>query len=388
MIDIEQLLIPISPADPCGPDLRTAKGKTNLDDVKSLRKDSGRSSDEPDRIKEVEWKKVVALCADALRSQSKDLELAIYLIEGLTRTDGLPGLLAGLNFLEKLILAYWDKLHPHRLGDEEAPELRLSHLNWLGSSWDETENSRGQFFASFAMVPLTVVTSVGNVARALTFGDALDAEMMELSERTDPVRHADLAKIDTVSMPLWKKAFDATPANRRATNTAIASECLEVLRRIDATVKAKCGEIGARDGVAFDKKDIPDFGALERGLLHVPILMQSNASSGNPDAAQSQGDAESKTMAGLGQTTESGRSGPIRTRHDATRQLKEIVAFLRATEPHSPVSYLIERAIHWLDLPFEDLLRDFVKTPETIHKVRELLGLPEESAQEGGETPA
>jgi len=378
MIDIEQLLNPISPADPCGPDLRLAKGKTNLDDVKSLRKDSGRSSDEPDRIKEVEWKKVVSLCADALRSQSKDLELAIYLVEGLTRTDGLPGLLAGLNLLEKLILAYWDGLHPHKLGEEEAPELRLSHLNWLGSSWNETENSRGQFFTSFATVPLTVVTSVGNVARALTFGDALDAEMMELSERTDPVRHADLAKIDTVSMPLWKKAFDATPATQRATNTAIASECLEVLRRIDATVKARCS----------DEFDLPEFGALERGLLHVPVLMQSNAGSGHPDAAQTQGDAGSKSMVGLGPTTESARSGPVRTRHDATRQLKEIAAFLRATEPHSPVSYLIERAIHWLDLPFEDLLRDFVKTPETIHKVRELLGLPEESAQEGGETPA
>ena len=61
------------------------------------------------------------------------------------------------------------------------------------------------------------------------------------------------------------------------------------------------------------------------------------------------------------QATSSGPvSGPISSREQAFSQLMEISAFFRKTEPHSPISYIIERAVKWGDMPLEDLIRELI----------------------------
>jgi len=56
-----------------------------------------------------------------------------------------------------------------------------------------------------------------------------------------------------------------------------------------------------------------------------------------------------------------GPAGPIQSREDAFRRLAEVAAFLRQTEPQSPVSYLIERAVVWGRMPFDQLLSELIK---------------------------
>jgi type VI secretion system protein ImpA len=67
-------------------------------------------------------------------------------------------------------------------------------------------------------------------------------------------------------------------------------------------------------------------------------------------------------------------AGPIRSREDAVRRLAEVAAFFRQTEPHSPVSYLVERAASWTRMPFEELLAELVKDSGTREQIGELLG--------------
>ena len=49
-------------------------------------------------------------------------------------------------------------------------------------------------------------------------------------------------------------------------------------------------------------------------------------------------------------------SNQVPNRENARRQLQELIIFFRQTEPHSPVSWQLEKALDWLDLSFPDLL--------------------------------
>ena len=53
-------------------------------------------------------------------------------------------------------------------------------------------------------------------------------------------------------------------------------------------------------------------------------------------------------------------SGVIATREQAFDQLRKVIEFLRKHDPHSPVSYVLERAHRWGQLSYEDLYKDLM----------------------------
>lgn len=74
----------------------------------------------------------------------------------------------------------------------------------------------------------------------------------------------------------------------------------------------------------------------------------------------------------------SAAGGAITNRKVAFERLKEVADFLRKTEPHSPVSYLVNRAVKWGDMPLESVLAELVKNTDVRKQILETLGLKEE----------
>lgn len=70
-----------------------------------------------------------------------------------------------------------------------------------------------------------------------------------------------------------------------------------------------------------------------------------------------------------------GGGGPVRTRADAIKKLQEVVDFLRRTEPHSPVAYLVQRAIKWAHQPFESVLSELVKDSSVLESIEDVVGI-------------
>ena len=62
-------------------------------------------------------------------------------------------------------------------------------------------------------------------------------------------------------------------------------------------------------------------------------------------------------------------------RLDAIRRLLAISDFFRRTEPHSPVSYLVQRAARWGEMPLDEWLQEVIKNESVLGEVRETLGL-------------
>ena len=80
--------------------------------------------------------------------------------------------------------------------------------------------------------------------------------------------------------------------------------------------------------------------------------------------------SETSESANFGSST-----GPIKTRQEGFRRLVEVSEYFRRTEPHSPVSYLVERAVKWGRMPLEAWLEDVIKEVGVLDNLRETLGL-------------
>ena len=68
-------------------------------------------------------------------------------------------------------------------------------------------------------------------------------------------------------------------------------------------------------------------------------------------------------------------TGPIQTRAEAYRRLSEAADFLIRTEPHSPVPYLVKRAVSWGNLSFGELLVELIEGGGDHQRILRLLGL-------------
>jgi type VI secretion system protein ImpA len=62
-------------------------------------------------------------------------------------------------------------------------------------------------------------------------------------------------------------------------------------------------------------------------------------------------------------------------RADALQRLEAIAGYFLRTEPHSPVSYLIQRAVRWGQMPLEQWLMDVVGDAAVLAHIRETLGI-------------
>lgn len=81
-------------------------------------------------------------------------------------------------------------------------------------------------------------------------------------------------------------------------------------------------------------------------------------------------------------------AGPIGNRKQAFDRLKEVADFLRKTEPHSPVSYLVNRAVKWGNMTLEDVLIELVKNTDARKQLFETLGVKENEKRDsqGGQS--
>jgi type VI secretion system protein ImpA len=130
-IDIDAILAPIPGDNPAGENLRYAPV---YDEIKEAR----RADDPLDRgdwdreIKTSDWDKVIALSLEALTESTKDLQIAAWLAEALTRTEGFEGLIAGLKILTGFLSNFWDTVYPEI--DEDDLDYRIGPLEFLNNN--------------------------------------------------------------------------------------------------------------------------------------------------------------------------------------------------------------------------------------------------------------
>ena len=134
-------------------------------------------------------------------------------------------------------------------------------------------------------------------------------------------------------------------------------------------------------------RDAPNLAAIDDGLKKIQQIYAKVATAkGIGGVAAVADDGAGEPAAAGGAVATGGASGggvaldlgggSLASKQAALRALGEIAGFFRRTEPHSPVAYLLERAIVWADMPLEQFLAELIRDESTLSSIRERVGLP------------
>lgn len=341
-INCDALLQPISTASPCGEDMSFS---VEYDRIQDARREDDPNVDYGEwqtDLKQADWNLVVSSCSELLQFHSKDLRLAAWLAEGLVRTGGLRGLADGMEVMARLIESFGDQLHPQ--ADDGDLERRIGTFSWYATRISQLVRQ----------VPLTDCR-LGRY----DLNDYESACQLRAQLQRNPEAIADIE--DRVTL-------EKIAAAAGKTEKQLYIQWLEDGERCTA---------GARDLARIcDQQfgdEMPSFSQLIENIEAVRQRLES--------IARDQGLAAPTNRAvEVSSSSEDGgrigsRAGAIENRVQALECLRDVAAFFRRTEPHSPVAYLAEKAARWGSIPLHLWLRNVVKDHGTLSHLEEMLGL-------------
>jgi type VI secretion system protein ImpA len=350
MIDLEKLLSPLAGDSPTGTDLRGASDDATFSTIDDLRREVDPALDDAGG-KVANWPAVSRACQQAMANQAKDLQLAAWLCEAAAHTEGFVGVRSGFRLIRELLERYWDTIHPGVGAEGVELPVRARWLLWLSSP-------KG------LLPSLRAIGLLGEGQKReewLSWGSWLEAQRLEETAASNRARYDEMVAAGAVSREKWNAALSATPPPRLREELEALQGCESELQALDELCAAR-----------FGSDDAPAFVDL-RGLLS-DIREWLDKRVGNGQETPTREDLARAGQAGMaGRTPLAG--GSLATRQEALVRLREVAEFFRHTEPHSPLSHLIERAVRWGGMSFEELMRDVVKSNDALAQVWETLGI-------------
>jgi len=346
---LNALLAPVSPEQPSGTDI--AYG-AECDEIRKLRKGDDPTLSQGEWVREIktpQWPRVLELCQTILKTQSKDLQVASWHMEALTRLQGFEGLTFSLKVLDGLLVWFWDTCYPAVV--EGDLEERIAKLEWLNAQLPGVIND----------IPMTSPKQ-GGFSR-LRWEESRVVE--NLGARDSRAKDEAIAE-GKLSGEAWDKAVMASGPEYYTSLFDQIRLAQEAFQALELTVDQQFGA------------DSPNLDELKKTLqacsdLAGQMLKWHGVDPHAMVAAQSEAPCvESQT------TPSQAPAGAIQSRSDAIRRLREIAKYFRDHEPHSPVGPLAERAARWGEMPLDLWLTKVVKDEGTLKQLRELLDLQSE----------
>ncbi|MGI9054288.1 MAG: type VI secretion system protein TssA, partial [Pyrinomonadaceae bacterium] len=360
VIDLEELLQPITEENPSGESLRYAG---TYDEIAESRRadDDVPQGEWRHELKTADFRKVIELATDALKNKSKDLQIAAWFSEALTKQYGFAGLRDSLKLAAGFQENFWETLFPEI--DEGDMEGRANALEWLDRE-----------------TALAVKRAPITAGEGLSFWDWEESKKYDIPENIETLDSADqerynelkeqAEKENRVTGVRWRKAKTQTRRAFCEETAFILDECWTEYENLNRVMEEK-----------FDPNQLPGLNELKKTLddikMQVKKLLDEKKTE-EPDAAdETLADADegaAEEIAEDGSVMVRVSKGAINSRQDALKRLTEVSEFFRKTEPHSPVSYLVSRAVKWGNMPLEQWLQDVIKDENVIHQLRQTLG--------------
>ena len=275
----------------------------------------------PEQPKSADWPAIIKLAQQTLKETSKDMLVSARLTEAMTKEHGFAGLRDGLRLMRRLVEECWDRIHPS-IEDGDL-EVRAAAFNWLD------DNDRGARFPY-------VIRGAGFLPaddRSLSWKDWRDimdgkgeltkdninqgSEALSREEIQDIVddMNEGMAEADKIVEVLTEKMGDLSPGMMEVKNAL--RDCLQFATQI------------------LDKKGPPP----------APEVEEEVASSDLVEVVDDGGSPQSITFSDNGGGGMVSAPRRANTRKEVYTQLSEISDRLMELDPHSPISYLVQRAV-------------------------------------------
>jgi type VI secretion system protein ImpA len=337
VLSFDDLLAPLPGDNPAGDSVPFAL-REKLEAARKEVDPSAFADDDPARPSEpvkADWPGILRLTQEALQATSKDLLLAARLTEALVKQHGFSGLVDGLCLLRRLLDECWDRVLPS-IEDGDL-EVRAAPFFWL----DDPDRG-ARFPNTLRGIPLLPGTD-----GPLTWFDwrkTLEPKQEGLREQFD-------------------KAVAAAPRE-------FCQNLVEDLERGVAELMALVGVLNARLGQAA-----PGMTKIHAALTDcLKLAQQVLQRKGPAPVADAGAPADGEEPAGEGAPR---AARALTTRADVYQRLTEAADVLAQLEPHSPVPYLIRKAVEFGSLPFPQLMRALIREEQVIAEMNRELGIKE-----------
>lgn len=349
-LEIDTLLQPLPGDQPCGVSLIH---DPEYDAIRTARR-----ADDPSvpagiwqtTLKVADWPAVEAGCRRVLSNRSKDLTIAAWLGEAWLNRYGVPALPQCMQLMVGLCERYWDDLHP--LPRDGDLGFRAAPLGWFAGAYADLLSTQIELFEGRDGLRGTLAQwqSAQRATLAATARQDVPAARREAAARTTAV--------------LKEAVGAASPAFLRLERDALAT-ARPLIEQLDAWCTPRLGS------------EAPSFALLMETMTHAGLVLTECLAmhpNSDPPPALPAGDAAAVAGAPA-QAPVPAASGVPNSREDAYRQLGMIAEYLARYEPHSPVPYLIQRALEWGRKPLPVLLGELTSGDADGQRLWTFLGL-------------
>jgi type VI secretion system protein ImpA len=338
-INIEQLLTPISEAQPSGPNLEYDPAFSELERVAQGKPEQRMGSvlvpsEPPD------WSEVYKQSVELLE-KTRDLRVVMHLTQALLHSDGFVGFADGIELAAGLVKDLWPSVHPevdHE--DNDDPTMRVTALATL---------SAPRTLLALQKCALAQLRGLGSV----TLSD-IRAAASGTSTQSEPA--VALGTIDAIFQQVEFEALEAT--------LLAVQRCFDGAAAIDAAFLTHSGSRG------------PDLSALTQLLREVRQVMNPRfeaRQAAKQQESESKGDVPDAVASGTHQIRAGGAlSGEIRSREDVLKAIDMISAYYSRAEPANPLPLLLERCRRLVTSSFLEIIQELM--PDSVAQVNSLVG--------------
>jgi len=337
ILNFDALVKPISPSAPAGINLREDSSPTSLYYRIKDARTASRKVERDAASGEVpaggsRWRELERLATEALLAKSKDLEVSAWLVEALVREHGFAGLRDGFRLMREIVVRFWVDVYPRP--DEDGLTTRVAPIAGLNGS-----DSEGTLITPIALVPLTQAADVG------PFSAWHWRQANEIARIPDAAKREDRIAAGGVSLETVQGVARRTSADFFRAQIADLVSALDEYQKLGAALDTCC------EGHSPPSSNIRS--ALEAALEDLRAISR-DVLPAEPDSGAA--------VAANGSTGTADRTGggALQSREEALRALSKVADYFRRTEPHSPVSYLLEQSARWGRMPLHELLPELI----------------------------
>ena len=357
ILDLKQLLAPISKDNDVGEDLR-------YDDIYDEIKELRRADDDylpqgiwETDIKKADWPGVKKSCIEAISTQTKDLQISAWLLEALLHTDGLKGISSCMELILGLCEKYWDNMYPS-LGENDF-EFRISPLIWINDVVSELLKS----------IPLTDQKADDPIN--FSYNEWEETNQKEKLAKQSPSARKKHDAEKKLTLRIYEKSKQGTATEFFQSNLKFIKEINQSIEPLEALLDEKCSP------------NAPGLTKFKRNL-ELLATHQESALAGRSSAEDEKNEETMTTEQAPaevnGDFIRTSSESAIQSRQEAYKMLDKIADFLLEVDPHSPVPYLVKRAVSWGDMELSELLTELLKDGQNLPQLFSLLGIQNLSA--------
>ena len=375
-LPLDRLLAEISEQSPCGDDTREDTSPLSpyftLKDLRNQARALERQVFSDEELPQIpQWRQLLEEIPVLLETRSKDLEFVAWLIEALCREHGFEGLAEGFDLARKMIEKYWSQLYPQP--DEEGLETRIAPLVGLNGL-----DGDGTLIKPIISVPL-FCGSDGTACYA-----TWHAEQATEVARLDSAKAEARIRSGSMSPEILEKAVRETPTEHLVNMRLSLDRCKAAFSALsDAMDKAMGGEPQPTTNISK---------ALDRCLLTLNhhagerideyLASREQEPISGTDEVAGIPEAQPGAAGAMPGARVDAVKVAIESRKDALEQLRKLSEFFLKTEPHSPVSYAILRAVRWSELSLPELMDELISDNGARDGFFKLTGVPAPEQQD------